>query len=156
MRRLLAILAALVLLATIPAAVSARKATKETDHFVGINCDGIAPTSGTGFLFLGVSISDNFGPDAFVDMWNVASPVGPPDIFRDFDSPVDASYVGGTFSASIPLLDSSGDPAGTGTVEATLTPVGEPFTIEDRLPIRQHDRTLHGARSAARRLTAPR
>jgi len=131
MRRIFAILAALVLLATIPAVAHAGKATKETDHFVGINCDGIAPTSGQGFLFLGVSISDNFGPDAFVDMWNDAPPVGPPDIFRDFDSPVDASYVGGTFSASIPLLDSSGDPAGTGTVQATLTPVGEPFTIED-------------------------
>jgi hypothetical protein len=131
LRRTIAILAALVLLATIPAAVNAGKATKEKDHFVGISCDGIAPTSGTGFLFLGVSISDIFGPDASVEMWNAASPVGPPDIFRDFDSPVDASYVGGTFSATIPLLDSNGDPAGTGTVQATLTPVGEPFPIDD-------------------------
>ena len=37
------------------------------------------------------------------------------------------------FTASIPLLDSTGDPAGTGTVQATLDPVGDPFTIEDRL-----------------------
>jgi len=132
MRRLLAILAALVLVAAIPAAVSGGKATKETDHFVGINCDGIAPTSGQGFLFLGVSISDNFGPGGGLELWDGSSPQGPPDITSDFEAPVDASYVGGVFTASIPLLDSSGDPAGTGTIEATLTPVGEQFTIEDR------------------------
>ncbi len=131
MRRLIAILAALVLIAAIPAAVTAKKAIKETDHFVSINCDGIAPTSGSGFLFLGVSISDSFGPDAGVEMWNAASPVGPPDVFRDFETPVQASYVGGVFTASIPLANTSGDPAGTGTVQATLTPVGEPFPIDD-------------------------
>ena len=131
MRRLLAILAALALLATIPAAVTAKKPTQFNDHFVAMSCEGIAPTSGTGFLFLGVTISDEFGPDAFVDMWNAASPDGPPDISRDFAAPVDASYVGGTLTASIPLLDASGDPAGTGTVSATLTPVGDPFSFED-------------------------
>ena len=131
MRRLLAILAALALLATIPAAVAAKKPTQFSDHFVAISCEGIAPTSGTGFLFLGVTISDEFGPDAFVDMWNAASPDGPPDISRDFDAPIDASYVGGTLTASIPLLDSSGNPAGTGTVSATLTPVGDPISFED-------------------------
>ena len=95
--------------------VSAGKATKEADHFVGINCDGIAPASGTGFLFLGVSISDTFGPGGGLEMWNSSSPDGPPDITSDFEAPVDASYVGGVFTASFPLLDSSGDPAGTGT-----------------------------------------
>lgn len=131
MRRPLAILAALALLAIIPAGVNAGKATKEVDHFVGINCDGIAPVSGSGFLFLGVSISDTFGPGGGLEMWNTSSPDGPPDITSDFEAPVDASYVGGVFSASFPLLDSSGDPAGTGTLQATLAPVGEPFTIED-------------------------
>jgi hypothetical protein len=131
MRRLIAILAAFVLVAAIPAAVSAGKATKEADHFVGINCEGIAPTSGTGFLFLGVSISDTFGPGGGLELWDGSSPDGPPDITSDFEAPVDASFVGGVFTASIPLLDSSGEPAGTGTVNATLAPVGEPFTIED-------------------------
>lgn len=78
MRRSLAFLAALALLATIPATVSAGKAVKESDHFVGISCDGIAPTSGQGFLFLGVSISDVFGPGANVEMWSTTSPSGPP------------------------------------------------------------------------------
>ena len=99
MRRPLAILAALALLAIIPAGVNAGKATKEVDHFVGINCDGIAPVSGSGFLFLGVSISDTFGPGGGLDMWNTSSPDGPPDITSDFEAPVDASYVGGVFSA---------------------------------------------------------
>jgi hypothetical protein len=131
MRRSLAILAVLALLATIPASVAAKKATKETDHFVGISCEGIAPTTGTGFLFLGASISELFGPDAFVDMWNSAQPIGQPDVSRDFDSPVDVSYAAGSFSASFSLVDSSGDPAGTATVEAALTPAGDPFTFED-------------------------
>ena len=72
MRRLLAILAALALLAAIPAARQRRKRrTESTTTSSRINCDGIAPTSGTGFLFLGVSISDDFGPGCgFVEMWN--------------------------------------------------------------------------------------
>ena len=131
MRRLFAIIAALVLLATIPAAVAAKKPTQFSDHFVRMFCDGIAPTSGTGFLFLEVTISDEFGPDAFVDMWNAASPSGAPDISRDFDAPVDANYAGGSLTASIPLVNSSGDPAGIGTVSATLTPVGEPIPIDE-------------------------
>jgi hypothetical protein len=64
-------------------------------------------------------------------MWNSAQPIGQPDVSRDFDSPVEAAYVDGTFTATIPLVDASGDPAGTGTVNATLTPVGEQFTIDD-------------------------
>jgi hypothetical protein len=132
MRRLSAILASLVLVAAIPAAVSAKKPDKGSDHFVAIFCDGIAPTSGQGFLFLGASISDNFGPDAEVVLWNADSPDGPPDITNDFESPVDASYEGGFFSASFALIDSGGDPAGTAVVEATLTPVGSPSRfVED-------------------------
>jgi hypothetical protein len=131
MRRSIALLAALALLATIPATVSAGKATKETDHFVGIFCDGISPISGTGFLFLGVSISDTFGPDAGVDFWAAESPTGPPDLVRDFDAPVTASYVGGVFTASIPLETLAGDPVDAATVQATLAPAGEQFLVED-------------------------
>ena len=131
LRRLFAILAALALLATIPAAVSGKKPFREAEHFVGISCDELAPTSGQGVLFLGVSISDLFGPDAFVDFWNDTEPEGPPDIVRDFEAPVDANYAGGLFTATIPLSELDGDPAGTATVQATLTPAGEPFTFDD-------------------------
>lgn len=131
MRRSLAILAVLALLAAVPGAVSAKKATRETDHFVGISCDGISPTTGSGFLFLGASISDLFGPDAFADMWNAAEPIGQPDLTRDYEAPADVSYDAGTFTASFALVDSSGDPAGTATIDATLTPAGDPFSFED-------------------------
>ena len=151
MRRLLAILAALALLATIPAAVTAKKPTRFNDHFVAIHCEGIAPTSGTGFLFLGVSISDEFGPDAFVDMWNAASPDGPPDITRDFDAPVDASYVGGTLTASIPLLDSIGRPCrdrhGLGDADARRGSVLDRGQLQGR----QRERPLHREHAATRR-----
>ena len=34
-------------------------------------------------------------------------------------------------SGSIPIVDSGGDPAGTATFSATLTPVGDPYPIDE-------------------------
>ena len=131
MRRSLAILAGLVLLVGLPATASAGKATKFTDHAVSISCDGPA-TSGGGFVFFGASASSQFGPDAFVDYWVGTEPSGDPDLFRDFDSTPTVTWNGTTLAGSMPLLDSSGDPAGSATFSATLTPAGDPFPFDDR------------------------
>jgi hypothetical protein len=132
MRRLLAILAGLMLLMSLPATVSGARAVRFTDHFVGISCDGPPAVSGDGFVFFSASVSDQFGPDAFVDFWAGGSPSGPPDLFRDFEQPVTVTWNGSVLAGSIPLLDSNGAPAGSATFSATLTPTGDPFTFDDR------------------------
>ena len=132
MKRLLALLTSLMLVAALPGAVSAGRATKFTDHNVNINCEGLEATSGGGFAFFSASTSDQFGPDAFVDFWSASEPSGQPDLFRDFEQPVVVTWNGSVLSGSIPLLDSSGDPAGSATFSATLVPSGDPFPFDDR------------------------
>jgi hypothetical protein len=131
-KRIVAILAGLVLLMSLPAAVSGAKATRFTDHFIGISCDGPPSVSGGGFVFFSATVSDQFGPDAFVDYWTGGAPVGPPDLFRDFDQPVTATWNGSVLAGSIPLVTSNGVSAGSATFSATLTPTGDPFTFDDR------------------------
>ena len=132
MRRSMAVLAALTLALMLPASASAAKATRLTDHTVSIDCeDGLHPTSGTGFAFFGARTSDLDGPDAFLDAWNGDEPVGESDIHRDFDQPADVTWNGTALSGSFPIVDSGGDPAGTATFSATLTPVGDPYVIDD-------------------------
>ena len=132
MKRLLALLTSLMLVAALPGAVSAGRATKFTDHNVNINCEGLEAASGGGFAFFSASTSDQFGPDAFVDFWSASEPSGQPDLFRDFEQPVVVTWNGSVLSGSIPLLDSSGDPAGSATFSATLVPSGDPFPFDDR------------------------
>ena len=131
MRRSMAVLAALILALVLPASASAAKATRLTDHTVSIDCEELHPTSGTGFAFFGASTSDLNGPDAFLDAWNGNEPVGDSDHHRDFDQPADVTWNGTTLSGSFPIVDSNGDPAGTATFSATLTPVGDPNAIDD-------------------------
>ena len=132
MRRSTAVLAALALALMLPASTSAAKATRLTDHTVSIDCeDGLHPTSGTGFAFFGARTSELDGPDAFLDAWNGDEPVGESDLHRDFDQPVDVTWNGTALSGSFPIVDSGGDPAGTATFSATLSPVGDPYVIDD-------------------------
>jgi hypothetical protein len=131
MRRSMAVLTALTLALMLPAAASAAKSTRVTDHTVSIDCEGIHPTSGTGFAFFGASTSDLNGPDAFFDAWNGDEPVGDSDLHRDFEQTADVTWDGTTLSGSFPIVDSTGDPAGTATFSATLTPVGDPNVIDD-------------------------
>ena len=132
MRRSMAVLAALTLALMLPASASAAKATRLTDHTVSIDCeDGLHPTSGTGFAFFGARTSELDGPDAFLDAWNGDEPVGDSDLHRDFDQPADVTWNGTALSGSFPIVDSGGDPAGIATFSATLTPVGDPYVIDD-------------------------
>jgi hypothetical protein len=132
MKRLLTILASLVLVAALPATTSAARPTKFTDHAVSVFCEGLTAVSGGGFAFFSASVSDQFGPDAFVDFWSTSDTSGAPDLFRDFDQPAVVTWNGSVLSGSIPLLNSSGDPAGAATFSATLTPTGDPFPFDDR------------------------
>jgi hypothetical protein len=145
MRRLLAILAGLVLLMSLPVTVSAARVTRFTDHFIAISCDGPPVTSGNGFVFFSASISDQFGPDGFVDFWAGSSPVGAPDLFRDFDQPVTVTWNGSVLAGSIPLVNSSGASAGSATFSAALTPTGDPFTFDDRFRDGNHWHQFTGA-----------
>ena len=132
MKRLLALLASLMLVAALPAATSAGRVTRFTDHNVSIFCDGMAATSGGGFAFFSANTSDQFGPDAFVDFWSAGAPSGQPSLFRDFEQPVVVTWNGSVLAGSIPLLDSNGDPAGSATFSATLVASGDPFPFDDR------------------------
>jgi hypothetical protein len=131
LRRLLALLAAGVLLAAVPVTATAAPPTRFSDHTVGFFCEGISPTNGTGFAFIGATVSDEFGPDAFVDYWASDGPSGPPDVSRDFDQPVSLTYVNGELTGSFAVVDENGDPAGTATIDAVLAPAGDPVPISD-------------------------
>jgi hypothetical protein len=144
MQRLLALVAALALLVVLPAAASAGRATKFTDHTVGIFCEGTAAQSGGGFVFFGANTSDRFGPDAFVDYWTTSAPSGNPDLFRDFDQPVDVTWNGSVLAGSIALLDGSGDPAGVATFSATLAASGDPIPFDDEFRDGNHQHRFTG------------
>ena len=132
MRRRSALLAALCLVMILPTSASAARATRATDHMIGISCDGIAPISGSGFAFFGASISDLNGPDVFLDAWNSSTPSGPPNISRDYEQPASVSWNGTTLSGSFRVVGSTGTPiAGLATFSATLVPVGDPYTIDE-------------------------
>ncbi len=132
MRRLLALLAALSLMVALPAAASAGRVTRFTDHTVGIFCDDPTATGGGGFVIFGANTSDEFGPDAFVDYWTTSEPLGPPDLFRDFDQAVDVTWDGSVLAGSIPMLSGNGDPAADATFSATLVPSGDPVPFDDQ------------------------
>jgi hypothetical protein len=132
MRRRSALLAALCLILVLPTSASAARATRTTDHVVSISCDGIAPTSGSGFAFFGASVSDLNGPDAFLDAWTGSTPSGPSDVSRDFEQPASVTWDGTTLSGSFPIVGAGGTPiAGLATFSATLVPVGDPYTIDE-------------------------
>lgn len=131
MRRGLALLAALSLALVLPVSVSAARATRVTDHSVNLYCDGIHPTSGSGFAYFSAVSSDLNGPDAFLDAWDGDEPVGQPDVHRDFEQPADVTWDGTTLAGSFPLMDSGGNPAGMANFSAILTPVGDSYEIDD-------------------------
>lgn len=131
MKRTLAIVAALAIVVGLPASVSAKPVTRFTEHSVGMFCDGLSATSGGGFTFFEARVSDQFGPGAFLDYWTTSEPIGQPALTSDLEQPADVTWDGTVLAGSIPLRDSSGDPAGSATFSATLTPSGDPFPFED-------------------------
>ena len=144
MQRLLALVAALALLVAMPAAASAGRATKFTDHTVGINCEGPESLSGGGFVFFGANTSEEFEPDGHVDYWSGSAPSGDPDLFHEFGQPVDVTWDGNVLSGSIPLVDGNGDAAGAATFSATLVPVGDLEPFDDQFRDGNHQNRFSG------------
>ncbi len=132
MKRFLTIVAALAIVAALPASALARPVTRFTEHTVSIFCEGLAATSGGGFTFFQAGVSSEFGPSAFLDYWTTSEPIGPPALTSDFEQPPDIAWDGTVLAGSIPLRDLSGDPAGSATFSATLTPSGDPFDFDDQ------------------------
>lgn len=144
MRRLLPILAGLLLVLGLPATTTAAGATKYTDHAVSVSCDGMTATSGGGFVFFGANSSDHFGPDAFVDFWTGSAPSGDPDLTRDFDQAVAVTWNGTTLQGSIPMRHQDGSAAGSATFSATLSPVDDPSPFSDRFKDGNHWSRING------------
>lgn len=132
MRRFVTVLAALLLLVALPAGGSAGRLYRTTDHSVGIGCDGMAPTTGTGFAYFGAFLSDLYGPDAYLDLWLANEPSGQPDLHRDFDQAVMVTWNGSVLAGSIPMLRADGSSGGVATFSAELTPTGDPYTFNER------------------------
>jgi hypothetical protein len=143
MRRGLALLAALGLILSLPIGASAAKATRFTDHVVSLSCDGIVASSGTGFAFFEAHASSAFGPDAFLDMWLATAPNGNPDISRDPDASVAVTWDGTTLAGTVPLIGPNQSSL-TATFSATLTPVGDPYVIDDSFKDGNHQNKATG------------
>ena len=131
MKRLLALLTALALLAAVPATASAARPTRFTDHAISINCDGLTATSGGGFVFFAANASEEFGPGGFVEFWSGSEPSGAPDRFNDFEQAPSVTWNGSVLAGSIPMLDQNGDPVAPATFSATLVPTGDPIPFTD-------------------------
>lgn len=140
MRRLIALIGALAIIAGLPAAASGARSTRFTDQMVSISCDPLTATAGRGSASFSASVSDQFGPRAFVQYWTADAPSGPPDLSGGFDSPAQVTWNGTTLSGSIPL---------TGTTQAAtfsvvLTPSGDPITFDESFEDGNHQHRFSG------------
>jgi hypothetical protein len=144
MRRRLALLAALSLALVLPASASAGRATHLADHRVNLTCDGVHPTSGTGFAFFDVSFSEINQFGTILDTWNSDQPDdNPPDVSRDYLQPETIAWDGTTLSGSFPLV-SDGVTVGSASYSATFSPVGDPFPINDSGGLGNHKNQTTG------------
>jgi hypothetical protein len=148
MRRILTLVAVMALIAMLPATASAAKATKVTINQVNLNCDGIAPTAGVGFAFFGASFSDVDGGDAFLDAWSSAEPDEQADVTRDYEIPATVSWDGATLGGSFAVIDDTGAPLGDATFSAAMTPVGDPYPIDDSFRDGNHQQRYTGTGQA--------
>jgi len=145
MRRGLALVAALGLVLLVPTAVSAGKSTRVTDTTASFSCDGVATTGGAGFAFIGAFSSTQGGSDASFDFWAGGTPDGPTTVSRDYGQPADVAWDGTTLSGTFPIVSGSGDPLGSASFTATLTPVGDPYPINDSFKNGNHKSTTTGS-----------
>jgi hypothetical protein len=123
--------ASLSLLLLLPTAALGGAATKGSDHYAELSCDGLTGAGGT--LFFGTNISDVNGASAGLDAFgpNDLPFVDPATYTADFDAAPTGSWAGGAYSIVVPVVDASGDPAGSVTIEATLVPADAPQPIDD-------------------------
>ena len=129
MRRslILAAIAAL-LFAVAPAAVTAAPLTRVTEHAVIVDCNLTNDDGTVGAFAVDSSLEGGFGDMVFWD-----APAVPPDDPTLVSVGATVSGTDTSMSATYDLIDlASGDPAGTGTLTAALTPDGPAEIISER------------------------
>jgi hypothetical protein len=121
MRRWLALVGAVSILAGTVGGAAAGAATKTINVSRDATCDGLETSLGT--ISFSVFISSLNGTDAFLDVFDPVTG----DIVggRDLDRPATVSITDTTVSATIPVV-----PSGSATISATRTAL-EPFSFDD-------------------------
>jgi hypothetical protein len=141
MRRAIALIAGLLLAtATLPGTALGAPANHFSDTQTRVVCEELTSDAGTAFLFVGVS--QEFGSFAQLGFWaSPADPATDPPTWISGSSAV--LLEGTTLTATIEMFEflevdpeepPFGDPVGDATLEATLTPIGDPqpYSFEDR------------------------
>ena len=121
------------LLLLAPTGAVAGRADVGSDHFVEITCDFLQNDDGT--IFFNAAFSDANGPLASIETYGpgIEPFTEPPTYTTGFDLTTSGSYAGGAFVMDIPVVDgTTGEPAGSATIEATLVVSGPQETINDR------------------------
>jgi hypothetical protein len=131
MRRSVALLCALALLAAIPASVLAGKPFRETDHAISVSCDEVTDTSGAWFAYISFGLSDLYGATGYIDAWHESDDDGIPDIGRDPEAAMSVEWDGSTLSGSMPVVDQTGAALGDAVFSAALSPIDEPFSFDE-------------------------
>ena len=132
MRRVLAVLGILVLLAGMPAGAVARPPVREVNHIQDAGCGGLATPLGA-LDFYGF-VDAQFGSDAWLDLWAGEPFESDVLLTRDSDAPASVTFSGDTVSMSIPVVSTGVDPSlasGVAQVDGTLTPV-DTISFSDR------------------------
>ena len=145
MKRAFAALAsAAVLIALLPATMSAAKPTKYTDHAVEAFCEG--PVDG-GSVLASLVTSTQFGDGAGADVWlDPAIPFEEPPSMTGSTTAVERTE-GPTdvlLEATFPVFDPDGVALGEAVLIATMTPVGDPEIIEPTPGKSNHHSRTHG------------
>jgi hypothetical protein len=127
-RRLAAALSGLFVAALLPASATAEPAVRFEDHHIGFFCE--QPIDG-GLVASHVDVSE-FGDFAGVEVWlDPAIPFeDPPSVAGGTETVTLTALASGfELSASFTVLDTEGSELGEGSIEATLTPSGDPEVL---------------------------
>lgn len=119
MRRVLAFLAALVLVLGLVPSAAAGAAYRSEEHRTTLNCS--SSYGGGGWAWFHVNAYGDGSGWATLGAWT-----GTQYLVADWDQAVAATGDATSLNASVPLEDQAGSPAGTAILEATMAPVGEP------------------------------
>ena len=132
-RRRIAVVGLLVLVASVVGGGTAQagEPLRFTDHRITLECGPLE--NETGVLVLFVESSEVFGAHADLAFWPTGTEPfeDPPSVFADFEATQTVSATDSAVSAEVPLINQAGDPQGSASIAATLTPLGGPEPVED-------------------------
>ena len=151
MQRLLALVTALALLVALPAAASAGEGRPGSPITRSASpATAWRPTSGGGFVFFGANVSDEFGPDGFVDFWSSQrADRRTRRCSATSTQPADVTWDGSVLAGSIPHARTA-----TATRPARRrsprpsTPSGDPFPFDDEFRDGNHQHRFNGVTPA--------